>query len=121
DKKELITRLRNEYQERVGAKFPADFNETKDWAIKVEGYNKDNEYETQKATKILFDESIKSASDEVDDLTMAFGALKINCVNKKHEEDIQEVKSVIKELTKVVKDLTNKTDTSRHNEQNARL
>ncbi|CAG8702013.1 13509_t:CDS:2, partial [Cetraspora pellucida] len=54
-------------------------------AVKIERYNKDNEFDVQKAK-----------------------ALKISRVEKKTDSDIQRIKDEVKELTKAVKDLMRK-------------
>ncbi|CAG8769481.1 10469_t:CDS:2 [Cetraspora pellucida] len=100
-----IAGLRDEYRAKVEMYFPTDFDEAKKLALKIETYSKDNEYDTQRATKVLIEESNVGNKFDVDGLTAAMKGLKICRVEKSPDNDIQEIKNAVKELTLVVKDL----------------
>ncbi|CAG8521633.1 559_t:CDS:2 [Dentiscutata heterogama] len=75
--------------------YPETYNDAKNWALKVEKYNKDNEYVPFKDTTT---ESNVTKSD-MNDLTTAFNAMKICRVDQNADQDDQmsKMKSSIKE------------------------
>ncbi|CAG8727496.1 12086_t:CDS:1, partial [Cetraspora pellucida] len=100
-----IAGLRDEYRAKVKMYFLTDFDETNKLALKIETYSKNNEYDTQRATKVLIQESNIGNKFNVDSLTATIEGLKICRVEKSPDNNIQEIKNTVKELTLVVKDL----------------
>ncbi|RIB00345.1 hypothetical protein C2G38_2161287 [Gigaspora rosea] len=83
--------------------------EAREWAVKIKSYNKDNKFDAQKVAKIIYEES--KASD-VKELTSTMQGLMISQIEKKLDDDIQEIKETVKELVKAIKNFTVKEELS---------
>ncbi|CAG8514341.1 19426_t:CDS:2, partial [Racocetra fulgida] len=81
----------------------------------------DNEFDLQRANKTLIEGTSKYVKTDINELTKAIETLKISQVEKKPDNDIQEIKDAIKDMAKAMKDLTKREGISRQNEWNTGL
>ncbi|CAG8494292.1 17277_t:CDS:2 [Cetraspora pellucida] len=105
-RKWFIAGLKKEYRSKVEEHFSADYNEATSLAVKIERYNKDNEFDMQRINKTLLEGTNDDIKTDIDDLTKAIETLKISRVEKKPDNDIHEIKEAIKKMARVMKDLT---------------
>ncbi|CAG8761005.1 5088_t:CDS:2, partial [Racocetra persica] len=85
--------------------FLANFDEAKNLILKIKAYSKDNEYDTKRVAKMLVEESKGGNSFDIESLTAVMESLKISRVKRKSDDNMQEIKDAMKQLTKVVTDL----------------
>ncbi|CAG8782314.1 6528_t:CDS:2, partial [Cetraspora pellucida] len=69
------------YRERINQRYPKTYKETKDWTIKIEKYEKSDEFDLKK-TSTIGEESTYQMDPDVDDLANAFSELKIRQVSQ---------------------------------------
>ncbi|CAG8851199.1 1307_t:CDS:1, partial [Racocetra persica] len=88
-RKWFIDGLKPEYRLKVKEHFPADYNKARNLAIKIERYNKDNQFDIQKTNKTLIERGYNNTKFGIDELMNAMEALKISQIKKKPNNDIQ--------------------------------
>ncbi|CAG8820476.1 18552_t:CDS:2, partial [Racocetra fulgida] len=81
----------------------------------------DNEFDLQRANKTLIEGTSEYVKTDINELTKAMETLKISRVEKKSDNNIQEIKDAIKDMAKAMKDLTKREGIPRQNERNTRL
>ncbi|CAG8848425.1 13119_t:CDS:2, partial [Racocetra persica] len=64
------------YREKIKQRYPETYEETRDWAIKIEKFEKSDEFDIKKAS-IIEEESTYQTDPAVDELADAFSDLKI--------------------------------------------
>ncbi|CAG8588643.1 2789_t:CDS:1 [Scutellospora calospora] len=117
-RKWFIKGLKREYRVKVEMNYPTDFNEAKVLALKIEMYEKDDDYDNQKAMKTLLEGSQMNTKLDIDDLTSKIEAMKICRMEEAPKNEIQEIQDTVKKLSKVIKDFTTKNTSQYRNERN---
>ncbi|KAF0443711.1 hypothetical protein F8M41_003531 [Gigaspora margarita] len=106
------------YREKIKQRYPETYEETKEWALKIEKFEKNDEFDLKKAS-VVGEESTAQTDLDVDGLTNAFSELKICRVSQssqvgKDVERIDRLESIINELTKLVKNMANKDQSNQN-------
>ncbi|CAG8710903.1 13961_t:CDS:2, partial [Racocetra persica] len=99
------------YRERINQRYSKTYEEAKDWVIKIEKYEKSDEFNLKKAN-IIGKKSTYQIDPDVDDLANTFSKLKICRVSQTSQSEkgakrISKFESTTNELTKLVKDIAN--------------
>ncbi|CAG8820664.1 18455_t:CDS:1, partial [Racocetra persica] len=87
-------------------RYPETYEETRDWAIKIEKFEKSDEFDIKKAS-VIGEESTYQTDPAVDELADAFSDLKICRVSpggqgEKNPERIYKLEATINELTRTL-------------------
>ncbi|CAG8682343.1 768_t:CDS:2 [Gigaspora rosea] len=86
-------------------KYPEIYEETEEWAIKIEKFEKSDEFDLKKAS-IIREETIAQTNTDVDELSNAFSGLKICRVNQSNQDmkDMNRIDKLESKITKLTKE-----------------
>ncbi|CAG8537537.1 6112_t:CDS:1, partial [Scutellospora calospora] len=102
-----LDRMRETYRMRVENFCPRSFIKAKECAFQIENFQRDREQKDKKGISMVGEKS-HSSDPDVDGITATLEALTLNRVKQENNNDskIDKIESDIKELMKVVKELT---------------